>query len=110
MATEVLPEKATMKGGMLYEHGRWMLATTVGLPTVVTVIGLFCSPKLRAAARHNIWWVPVVTGVILWVALRILIHYARNLELRPELRAAAVRRNLPDPSPAFAPARVAAVL
>jgi cytochrome c oxidase assembly protein subunit 15 len=44
---------------------------------------------LGAAARHkaigtiyHISAAPVVTGVILWVALRILLHYAENRELR----------------------------
>ena len=44
---------------------------------------------LGAAARHkaigsiyHISWSPVVTGVILWVSLRILLHYAKNSELR----------------------------
>jgi cytochrome c oxidase assembly protein subunit 15 len=44
---------------------------------------------LGAAARHkaigsiyHISWSPVVTGVILWVSLRILLHYANNRELR----------------------------
>jgi cytochrome c oxidase assembly protein subunit 15 len=44
---------------------------------------------LGAAARHkaigsiyHISWAPVVTGVILWVSLRILLHYAQNRELR----------------------------
>ena len=44
---------------------------------------------LGAAARHkaigsiyHISWSPVVTGVILWVSLRILLHYAENRELR----------------------------
>ena len=44
---------------------------------------------LGAAARHkaigsiyHISWSPVVTGVILWVALRTLLHYAGNRELR----------------------------
>lgn len=44
---------------------------------------------LGAAARHkaigsifHISFSPVVTGVILWVSLRILLHYAQNRELR----------------------------
>jgi cytochrome c oxidase assembly protein subunit 15 len=44
---------------------------------------------LGAAARHkaigsiyHISWSPIVTGVILWVSLRILLHYAQNRELR----------------------------
>ena len=44
---------------------------------------------LGAAARHkaigsifHISFSPVVTGVILWVSLRILLHYARHRELR----------------------------
>jgi heme A synthase len=44
---------------------------------------------LGAAARHkaigsiyHISWSPVVSGVILWVSLRILLHYAQNRELR----------------------------
>jgi len=44
---------------------------------------------LGAAARHkaigsiyHIAWAPVATGVILWISLRILLHYAHNRELR----------------------------
>jgi len=44
---------------------------------------------LGAAARHkaigsiyHICGSPIVTGVVLWVSLRILLHYARNRELR----------------------------
>jgi heme A synthase len=44
---------------------------------------------LGAAARHkaigsiyHICGSPLVTGVVLWVALRILLHYANNNELR----------------------------
>jgi cytochrome c oxidase assembly protein subunit 15 len=168
-----------MEGGILYEHGHRMVATTVGLLTIVSVIWLFrrerrrwlrwlgvialiaviaqgvlggltvlfllpwwistahaClaqlffsttvamalftsdwwlrgastedeDPKfpirdwsllapvcvliqlaLGAAARHkaigsiyHISFSPFVTGVILWVALRILLHYGRNREL-----------------------------
>ncbi|HEX4276141.1 MAG TPA: COX15/CtaA family protein [Bryobacteraceae bacterium] len=169
-----------MEGGILYEHGHRMVATTVGLLTMVSMIWLFRVEKRRwlrwlgvialaaviaqgvlggltvllllpwwistahaclaqlffsttvamalftsewwlrgplpieedskypirdvslaapicvlaqlalgAAARHkaigsiyHISAAPVVTGVILWVALRILLHYAENRELR----------------------------
>ena len=169
-----------MEGGILYEHGHRMVATTVGLFTIVSLIWLFRVEKRRwmrwlgviallavigqgvlggltvlyllpwwissahaclaqlffsttvamaiftsdwwlkgampvdedprypirglslaaplcvlgqlalgAAARHkaigtiyHICGSPVVTGVVLWVALRILVHYARNRELR----------------------------
>jgi cytochrome c oxidase assembly protein subunit 15 len=44
---------------------------------------------LGAAARHKeigvVWHIsaaPIVTGVILWISLRILLHYAGNRELR----------------------------
>jgi len=44
---------------------------------------------LGAAARHkaigsiyHICGAPLVTGVVLWVSMRILLHYARNAELR----------------------------
>jgi heme a synthase len=169
-----------MEGGILYEHGHRMVATTVGLLTIVSVVWLFrserrkwlrrlgvialiavivqgvlggltvllllpwwistahaclaqlffsttvamtlftsswwmrgavpleedakfpirawallapicvlCQLALGAAARHkaigSIYHIsasPIVTGVILWVALRILLHYAQNRELR----------------------------
>ncbi|HEY3824697.1 MAG TPA: COX15/CtaA family protein [Bryobacteraceae bacterium] len=169
-----------MEGGILYEHGHRMVATTVGLLTIVSMIWLFRSeqrkwlrwlgvialaavilqgvlggltvlfllpwwistahaclaqlffsttvaialftsgqwlrgpiyveeiPKypirglsfaaplcvlaqlaLGAAARHkaigtiyHIAGSPIVTGVILWISLRILLHYAENVELR----------------------------
>jgi heme a synthase len=169
-----------MEGGILYEHGHRMVATTVGLLTIVSVVWLFRAerrkwlrwlgvaaliaviaqgvlggltvllllpwwistshaclaqlffsttvamavftsvwwqrgpvpaeedPKfpirdwsllvpvcvlaqlaLGAAARHkaigsiyHISAAPIVTGVILWVSLRILLHYAQNQELR----------------------------
>jgi cytochrome c oxidase assembly protein subunit 15 len=168
-----------MEGGILYEHGHRMVATTVGLLTIVSVIWLFrserrkwlrwlgvialiavivqgvlggltvllllpwwistshaclaqlyfsttvamaiftsnwwlrgpvpleedpkfpiralsllapicvlCQLALGAAARHkaigSIYHIsasPIVTGVILWVSLRILLHYAKNREL-----------------------------
>ena len=172
-----------MEGGILYEHGHRMVATTVGLLTIVSMIWLFRSEQRRwlrwlgvialgavilqgvlggltvllllpwwistahaclaqlffsttvamamftsawwlrgpasgrefaelpkhpirelslaapvcvlaqlalgAAARHkaigsiyHISAAPVVTGVILWISLRILLHYAENRELR----------------------------
>ena len=169
-----------MEGGILYEHGHRMVATTVGLLTIVSMIWLFRSERRRwlrwlgaialaavivqgvlggltvilllpwwistahaclaqlffsttvamalftsawwlrgpalvdeapkypirelslaapvcvlaqlalgAAARHkavgsiyHIAAAPVVTGVILWISLRILLHYAENRELR----------------------------
>jgi cytochrome c oxidase assembly protein subunit 15 len=169
-----------MEGGILYEHGHRMVATTVGLLTIVSMIWLFRSDQRRwlrwlgviallavilqgvlggltvlfllpwwistahaclaqlffsttvatamftsswwlrgpafaedlpkypirdlslaapvcvlaqlalgAAARHkaigsiyHICAAPIVTGVILWVSLRILLHYAENRELR----------------------------
>jgi len=169
-----------MEGGILYEHGHRMVATTVGLLTIVSMIWLFRSDRRRwlrwlgvialaavilqgvlggltvlfllpwwistshaclaqlffattvamamftsswwlrgpvyteespkvpirdlslaapicvlaqlalgAAARHkaigsiyHIAAAPIVTGVILWISLRILLHYAENRELR----------------------------
>ena len=169
-----------MEGGILYEHGHRMVATTVGILTIAAMIWLFRSEKRRwlrwlgviallaviaqgvlggltviyllpwwistshaclaqlffsttvalaiftsswwikgarsidedprrpirslslaapvcvlgqlalgAAARHkaigsiyHICGAPIVTGVILWVSLRILLHYSRNNELR----------------------------
>jgi heme a synthase len=169
-----------MEGGILYEHGHRMVATTVGLLTIVSMVWLFRSDRRRwlrwlgvvalgavtlqgllggltvllllpwwistahaclaqlffsttvamalftsawwlrgpisieedpghpirglslaapcfvlgqlalgAAARHkaigsiyHIAGSPVVTGVILWISLRILLHYAENRELR----------------------------
>ena len=153
-----------MEGGILYEHGHRMVATTVGLLTIVSTIWLFRSdarkwlrgpafaedlPKypirdlslaapvcvlaqlaLGAAARHkaigsiyHICAAPIVTGVILWVSLRILLHYAENRELRVAsisllgaLTMAAsvalailVRRNMPARAREFAATRATAV-
>jgi heme A synthase len=48
-----------------------------------------CQLALGAATRHkaigSIWHIcgsPIVTGVILWVSLRISVHYSGNRELR----------------------------
>jgi heme a synthase len=56
-------------------------------------ISVFCQLFLGAMARHkaigaiyHIVGAPFVTGVVLWVSMRILLHYARN----PELRTSAV--------------------
>jgi cytochrome c oxidase assembly protein subunit 15 len=56
-------------------------------------ICILCQLFLGAAARHkaigsiyHICGAPFVTCVVLWVSMRILLHYARN----PELRTAAV--------------------
>jgi cytochrome c oxidase assembly protein subunit 15 len=56
-------------------------------------ICVLCQLFLGAMARHkaigaiyHICGAPFVTGVVLWVSMRILLHYARN----PELRTAAV--------------------
>lgn len=50
---------------------------------------ILCQLFLGAAARHkaigsiyHICAAPFVTGVVLWVSMRILLHYARNSELR----------------------------
>jgi len=50
---------------------------------------LLAQVALGAAARHkaigsiyHICASPIVTGVVLWIALRILLHYAENNELR----------------------------
>ena len=50
---------------------------------------VLCQLALGAAARHkaigsiyHICGSPVVTGVVLWISLRILLHYAHNRELK----------------------------
>jgi len=57
--------------------------------SLVAPVGVLCQLALGAAARHkaigsiyHISFSPFVTGVILWVSLRILVHYGRNRELR----------------------------
>ncbi len=59
-----------------------------GLSLAVPICVL-CQLFLGAAARHkaigaiyHICGAPFVTGVVLWVSMRILLHYARNRELR----------------------------
>ena len=58
----------------------------LSLATPICVLGQLA---LGAAARHkaigsiyHICGAPIVTGVVLWVSVRILLHYSRNRELR----------------------------
>src|SRR4051812_40212161 len=59
-----------------------------GLSLVVPIcvlIQLFLGAAVRHKAIGSIYhicWAPFVTGVVLWVSMRILLHYARNRELR----------------------------
>jgi hypothetical protein len=57
--------------------------------SLLAPVCVLCQLALGAAARHkaigSIYHIsasPVVTGVILWISLRILLHYSRNRELR----------------------------
>jgi len=57
--------------------------------SIVAPVCVLCQLALGAAARHkaigsiyHISFSPLVTAVILWVSLRILVHYGRNRELR----------------------------
>jgi len=52
-------------------------------------VAVLCQLALGAAARHkaigviyHICGSPIVTGVVLWISLRIVLHYAQNRELR----------------------------
>jgi cytochrome c oxidase assembly protein subunit 15 len=70
---------------VLEEDARYPIRLLSALAPVFVLTQLF----LGAAARHkaigsiyHISWSPVVTGVILWVSLRIVLHYAQNAELR----------------------------
>jgi len=49
----------------------------------------------------------MMTGVILWISLRILRHYADNRGLR--VASILIRRNIPAPARGFAGARAATV-
>ena len=89
---------ATTVAMALFTSQRWLAGPTTipedeenplrGLSLAVPIcvlIQLF----LGAAARHkaigsiyHICWAPFVTGMVLWVSMRILLHYARNRELR----------------------------
>jgi len=57
--------------------------------SLLAPVCVLCQLALGAAARHkaigsiyHICGSPVVTGVVLWISLRILLHYAKNRELR----------------------------
>ena len=57
--------------------------------SVAVPVAVLCQLALGAAARHkaigsifHICGSPIVTGVVLWISLRILLHYAGNRELR----------------------------
>jgi cytochrome c oxidase assembly protein subunit 15 len=70
---------------LVYEDARFPLRNW-SLAAPLCVLGQLA---LGAAARHkaigsiyHICGSPVVTGVVLWISLRILLHYAQNRELR----------------------------
>jgi cytochrome c oxidase assembly protein subunit 15 len=82
----------------LFTSRRWLSGPTIvpedaanplrGL-SLAAPICVICQLFLGAAARHkaigsiyHICAAPIVTGVILWLSMRILLHYAQNLELR----------------------------
>jgi len=86
----------------LFTSRRWLAGPSIipedaenpirGL-SLAAPICILCQLFLGAAARHkaigsiyHICGAPFVTGVVLWVSMRILLHYTRN----PELRTAAV--------------------
>ncbi len=93
---------ATTVAIALFTSRRWLAGPSVipedaqnpirGL-SLAAPIFVLCQLFLGAMARHkaigaiyHICGAPFVTGVVLWVSMRILLHYARN----PELRTAAV--------------------
>jgi hypothetical protein len=43
----------------------------------------FTLPDWSLSSGGLISWAPIATAVILWISLRILLHYAHNRELRP---------------------------
>ena len=52
---------------------------------ICVLIQLFLGAAVRHKAIGSIYhicWAPFVTAVVLWVSMRILLHYARNRELR----------------------------
>ncbi len=58
----------------------------LSLAAPICVVGqLFLGAVVRHKAIGSIYHIcaaPLVTGVVLWVSMRILLHYARNRELR----------------------------
>lgn len=82
----------------LFTSRRWLAGPTIvpedaenpirGLSLAVpifVVIQLFLGAMARHKAIGSIYHIccaPFVTGVVLWVSMRILLHYARNRELR----------------------------
>ena len=82
----------------LFTSRRWLAGPSIvpedaanplrGL-SLAAPICVICQLFLGAAARHkaigsiyHICAAPIVTGVILWLSMRILLHYAQNRELR----------------------------
>lgn len=75
-----------LRGPSLTEEDPKYPVRELSLAAPLCVLGQLA---LGAAARHKaigiIWHIsaaPIVTGVILWISLRILLHYADNRELR----------------------------
>jgi cytochrome c oxidase assembly protein subunit 15 len=86
---------------------RWWLAAPATIPedtenpirglslaVPICVIGqLFLGAAVRHKAVGVFWHIcgaPLVTGVVLWISLRILLHYGRNRELRTSATALIV--------------------
>jgi heme a synthase len=75
-----------LRGALPVEEDAKFRVRDLSLAAPICVLGQLA---LGAAARHkaigaiyHISASPIVTGVILWVSLRILIHYTQNRELR----------------------------
>jgi heme A synthase len=67
-----------MEGGILYEHGHRMVASHAWL-------AWFCFSTTVAIALGAIWHIcgsNIVTYVVLWIAVRILLHYSDHPALR----------------------------
>jgi cytochrome c oxidase assembly protein subunit 15 len=75
-----------LRGPQMVEEDPQHRIRSLSLLAPICVLGQLA---LGAAARHkaigsiyHICGAPIVTGVVLWVSLRILLHYANNRELR----------------------------